>query len=121
MADLDKVIKSLTFIKENITQIATDALRMSSEFAIKTQQSQMLLGLNSTGKKIGSYKSKSYAQMKQQKNPSAGGSVDLYLEGNFSKGIYLYINSDSCLAFCFSNFFKKFNILNLHAIDAQAA
>ena len=63
MADLDNVIKSLTFIKHNLTQIAIDALKMSSDFAIKTQQSQLLLGLNSTGKKIGTYKNKEYGKM----------------------------------------------------------
>lgn len=95
MDDLTKLHEKLTFINQNIATIAVDALRMSSDFAIKLQQSQMLLGLDSDGKKIGVYRNKQYKAIKQGMNPQADGFVDLKLTDSFQNGIKQDINSES--------------------------
>ena len=95
MDDLSKTYSKLTFINNNVDTIAVDALRMSSDLAVKLQQSQMLLGLDSDGKKIGTYRNKQYKSMKQGMNPQAGGMVDLKLTGAFQNGIRQDINSET--------------------------
>lgn len=55
---------------------------------------QLMDGFNKEGKKLKKYRSSSYAQKKNQKNPSPGlGNPDLYLTGRFHEAMNVKINS----------------------------
>jgi hypothetical protein len=65
---------------------------------VKSQQKQMLHGLNSEGKAIGAYKGVIYAEEKYAMNPLAGkGIVDLNLTGDFYNAIFTDITGDSII------------------------
>lgn len=68
-AELDKVIEA------------------SEAEIVDANTSQLMNGIDSTGKSLGEYKSKSYADYKLMKNPK--GVVDLKNEGDFHSGFFI--------------------------------
>jgi len=65
---------------------------------VKLQRDQLRHGLNSEGKRIGTYLNEQYADMKHELNPLAGyGNVDLILEGGFSGDLFLDVRQTSFL------------------------
>jgi hypothetical protein len=73
-------------------------LGQNNQELVKSQQKQMLHGLNSEGKAIGAYKGVVYAEEKYAMNPLAGkGIVDLKLTGDFYNAIFTDITGDSII------------------------
>ncbi len=95
LTDLVKNFKTLD-IKQEI-QVAVE--KTASALADK-QREQMMLGLRSTGKKIGKYVSDSYAKMKYELSSLAGyGWKDEKLTGEFQAGIGVEAREDGIVFF----------------------
>lgn len=80
----------------SITDIVGTAMENTQKRLTDAQRNQMLEGLDSNGKKIGKYKSKTYAAKKFAMNPLAGlGNIDLKLTGEFQAAILVDVRPDN--------------------------
>lgn len=79
--------------RAEIDRITLQVIKQNEDVVIELNRKQLLEGKNSKGLKVGSYRNKSYAKYKQQKNPQANGSVDLKLTGRFHDKFYLRTDS----------------------------
>jgi len=88
LTDLVKNFKTLNIKRE--IQIAVEKTAVA---AADKQREQMLIGLKSTGGRIGKYSSQSYARKKAAMNPLAGvGNVDLFLANAANNQIIKHLN-----------------------------
>lgn len=91
MSGITSLIERLQSV--NMDEIVADAMYNTQQRLADSQRNQMLEGLAGDGKKIGKYKSKEYAAMKNQLSPLAGfGNVDLKLEGPFQFEIFAIVD-----------------------------
>lgn len=114
MAGLTDLVKNFKTLNIN-QEIQIGVENQAKAFADK-QRDQMLLGLKSTGKKIGKYSSQSYAAKKYSMNSRAGkGNVDLRLTGDFHAGIGVEARNEGI--FFFSSDPKEFELAERYGED----
>jgi len=72
---------------------------MRSPDLIKEKVKEYQKGINPDGSTIGFYRSQQYSLFKRQKNPLAGGTVDLILTGGFTRGLFVENKHDNVFNF----------------------
>ena len=76
------------FTSFNTEDLINEALAATeTDFAI-AQREQMLIGFNSDGTRIGTYRNPAYKAKKEAMNPLADGYVDLKLKGDFHREVF---------------------------------
>lgn len=94
MSGINEMIRRLEAM--SITDVVGVAMENTQKRLTDAQRNQMLEGLRSDGKKIGKYKSKTYAAKKFAMNPMAGlGNIDLKLTGEFQAAILVDVRPGS--------------------------
>jgi len=88
MATIETLISNLSSVDFN--NIIEESITDTSQQLVQAQRNQMLHGKNVFGELIGKYRSEPYARKKYKMNSLAGfGNVDLRLENNFQKDIFV--------------------------------
>lgn len=75
--------------------VETDAMTVidaNKDTITAYNREQMMTGKSPSGERIGVYRSRWYAQMKQSMNPMAGGGVDLRLTGAFQGAMFTKVS-----------------------------
>lgn len=84
----------------NFDDIIRQSIAETKDYIIQFNRENLLKGLKVDGSKIGTYATIPYAAKKFAQNSQAGfGFVDLYLTGDFAKGIQVKLNSKSFTTF----------------------
>lgn len=89
MASVIEIRNRLLRITLPVARQEVAKLVVRSEEVIKAKKAELKAGLRPDGNIIGTYKSEEYKQEKLLQNPSAGGTVDLIKDGNFSNNLFI--------------------------------
>lgn len=87
MPSLTKLKESLSRLTLPVIQGEVQKIVQSDPEIVKEKTDEFRAGQLPNGSPIGTYASESYRLFKLQKNPLAGGNVDLILTGAFTKGL----------------------------------
>jgi hypothetical protein len=94
---IDQIKKAFRF---SMTEVVENALLDTKEELVDVQRQQMVHGERSDGKRIGKYKNKAYASMKNFMNSKPGlGFKDLRLTGSFHKMMFVDIRENGRVIF----------------------
>ena len=86
---IDTMIAKLEKLTLPRIQKETEVIILSDPELLRRKKAELKTGVNPLGGIIGTYRSKGYELFKSQKNPLAGGNVDLILKGAFSNSAFV--------------------------------
>lgn len=102
MSSALELLNKLKKLNESNVSLAAENIILTSNSLKEAKKSEFKKGERPSGDIIGTYKNFSYQQEKFNKNPLAGGNVDLTLTGSFADK--LFIKSVSKSVFQFDSF-----------------
>jgi hypothetical protein len=80
-----RTLMNMTLLNSFVDEIVFD----DAKNLVKDKVDEFESGLKPSGVIIGRYRSEAYKRFKFEKNPKAGGNVDLILTGKFTGGLFL--------------------------------
>ena len=94
----------------NVRQLASQALKLNEDVIADLTREQLIEGKDSAGRFMRTYRSLSYARMKQSMNPKPGlGNPDLYLTGATHSSIKINVTADT----------MKVNLNDVHGLESK--
>lgn len=96
MGELKRRLRKLS---KKTLQKETEKIILKDEEVVKRKKAELRGGVRPTGQIIGEYRSESYRLFKLNKNPLAGGKVDLILTGSTKDKLYLVSVTDGRFTF----------------------